>query len=267
MPINLEQVFALPLAEVVCEVLKAMDGKARTASLSQQQPNFGEAPARLEFALRAHQQVRLAVLLTDQDSRFFAKAMMGEEVADPQEREGVVEEFWRQVAGRATTALAQILQKGDLDLVTASEPWQPAASALLQLQAEKEEPLLLQVTLSQAAVEFLTGSPEAPASVPAKESSQTGRSFSTPQNLDLLLDVPLALTLRFGERRMPLRDIIELTSGAVIELDRKAEEPVELFLDEKVIARGSVVVVDGCYGLRVTEVCNRIPPASPGMPA
>jgi flagellar motor switch protein FliN/FliY len=75
-------------------------------------------------------------------------------------------------------------------------------------------------------------------------------------NLDLLLEVPLAVTLRFGQRRMPLRDVLQLSSGAVIELDRQAEDAVDLLLDERLIARGQVVVVDGCYGLRVTEVCR-----------
>jgi len=60
----------------------------------------------------------------------------------------------------------------------------------------------------------------------------------------------------FGKQQMPLRNILKLASGSVIELDRQAEDPVDLLLDERLIARGQVVVVDGCYGLRVTEVCH-----------
>ncbi|WP_041855551.1 flagellar motor switch protein FliN [Candidatus Korobacter versatilis] len=73
-------------------------------------------------------------------------------------------------------------------------------------------------------------------------------------NLDLLLDVELDVTLRFGQREMLLQDILELQSGSVVELDREIQDPVELLLDGRVIARGSVVVVDGNYGLRVAEV-------------
>ena len=73
-------------------------------------------------------------------------------------------------------------------------------------------------------------------------------------NLQLVLDVELSVTLRFGQRQLALREVLELTSGSVIELDRQVEEPVELLLEGKVIARGEAVVVDGNYGLRVTEV-------------
>jgi flagellar motor switch protein FliN len=75
-----------------------------------------------------------------------------------------------------------------------------------------------------------------------------------PGNLDLLLDVELAVTLRFGARSMLLREILELGTGAVVELDRRVEEPADLLLDGRLIARGEVVVVDGNYGLRVLEV-------------
>lgn len=73
-------------------------------------------------------------------------------------------------------------------------------------------------------------------------------------NLGLVMDVELNVTLRFGQRQLALREVLELTSGSVIELDRQVEEPVELLLEGKVIARGEAVVIDGNYGLRVTEV-------------
>lgn len=79
-------------------------------------------------------------------------------------------------------------------------------------------------------------------------------------NLDLVLDVELDVTLRFGQRMMTLREVLDLTSGSVIELDRQVEEPVELLLEGKVIARGEAVVIDGNYGLRVTEVPQPIQP-------
>ena len=73
-------------------------------------------------------------------------------------------------------------------------------------------------------------------------------------NLDLVMDVELNVTLRFGQRLLTLREVLDLTSGSVVELDRQVEEPVELLLEGKVIARGEAVVIDGNYGLRVTEV-------------
>lgn len=74
------------------------------------------------------------------------------------------------------------------------------------------------------------------------------------RNLDLVLNVELNVTLRFGQRVLTLREVLDLATGSVVELDRQVEEPIELLLDGKVIARGEAVVVDGNYGLRVTEV-------------
>jgi flagellar motor switch protein FliN/FliY len=83
-----------------------------------------------------------------------------------------------------------------------------------------------------------------------------------PKNLNLVMDVELNVTLRFGQRQLTLREVLELTSGSVVELDRQVEEPVELLLEGKVIARGEAVVIDGNYGLRVIEVLQPIfPPA------
>lgn len=75
-----------------------------------------------------------------------------------------------------------------------------------------------------------------------------------PTNLKLVMDVELNVSLRFGQRKLPLREVLELASGSVIELDRMVDEPVELLLDGKLIARGEAVIVDGNYGLRVTEI-------------
>ena len=68
------------------------------------------------------------------------------------------------------------------------------------------------------------------------------------------MDVELNVTLRFGQRQLSLREVMDLTSGSVVELDREVDEPVELMLDGRVIARGEAVIVDGNYGVRVTEV-------------
>jgi len=85
-----------------------------------------------------------------------------------------------------------------------------------------------------------------------------GQGSSKQVNLDLVMDVELNVTLRFGQRQLTLREVLELTSGSVVELDRQVEEPVELLLDGVVIARGEAVVIDGNYGLRVTEVSQPI---------
>src|SRR5208337_3424721 len=72
--------------------------------------------------------------------------------------------------------------------------------------------------------------------------------------LDLLMDVQLGVSMRFGSRQLLLREVLELSPGAVVELDRRVQEPVDLLLDGKLVARGEVVIIDGNYGLRVTDV-------------
>jgi flagellar motor switch protein FliN len=74
--------------------------------------------------------------------------------------------------------------------------------------------------------------------------------------LGLLLDVELEATLRFGSREMPLGEILELGPGDVVELDRHVADPVDLVVGDKIVARGEVVLVNGNFGLRVTEVAT-----------
>jgi len=92
----------------------------------------------------------------------------------------------------------------------------------------------------------------------ASKATTDGSALPEQVNLNLVMDVELNVTLRFGQRKLTLREVLELTTGSVVELDRQVEEPVELLLDGVVIARGEAVVVDGNYGLRVTEVLQPV---------
>ena len=94
-----------------------------------------------------------------------------------------------------------------------------------------------------AATEPLKGAPAMPASQPNS-------------NLGLLFNVQLEATISFGGRQLLLRDILSLSPGSVIELDRQVSEPAELLVAGRLVARGEVVVVDGNFGLRVTELMN-----------
>jgi flagellar motor switch protein FliN len=83
----------------------------------------------------------------------------------------------------------------------------------------------------------------------------------TPQqdttNLDMLMDIELPIMLRFGSTRMALRDIAGLSSGSIIEFDRGVDEPVEVMLNDHVVARGEAVMVKGAYGVRISEIASR----------
>jgi flagellar motor switch protein FliN len=91
----------------------------------------------------------------------------------------------------------------------------------------------------------------APPPPPAREDAPI--SALTP-GVELLLDVELEATLRFGCREMPLGEILELGPGDVVQLDRHVSDPVDLIVGDKIVARGDVVLVNGNFGLRVNEV-------------
>lgn len=74
------------------------------------------------------------------------------------------------------------------------------------------------------------------------------------ENLGFLMHVPLHLTVELGSCRMSVAEILKLGTGSIVELDRAANAPVELLVNNKPIARGEIVAVDESFGLRITEL-------------
>jgi flagellar motor switch protein FliN/FliY len=86
---------------------------------------------------------------------------------------------------------------------------------------------------------------------------QTGTSETPrPSARDLLLEIELDATLQFGTRELPLKDVLALSLGDVLELNRNVNEPVDLVVGDRIVARGEVVIVDGNFALLVTEVAE-----------
>lgn len=77
------------------------------------------------------------------------------------------------------------------------------------------------------------------------------------RNLDILLDVPLQITVELGRTKRPIKDILDLSAGSIIELDKLAGEPVDILVNEKLIAKGEVVVIDENFGVRVTDIISQ----------
>jgi len=75
-------------------------------------------------------------------------------------------------------------------------------------------------------------------------------------NLAVLMDVQLPVSIRFGETEMILEEIVKLGVGSVIELNSGIDQPVDLVVNNRILARGEVVTVDGFYGIRITEITN-----------
>ena len=76
-------------------------------------------------------------------------------------------------------------------------------------------------------------------------------------NLELLLDVEMPVSISFGRAQLPLKDVLRLSIGSLVELDRTVSDPVDIIVSNSVIARGEVVVVDGNLGVRVDQVMSR----------
>jgi flagellar motor switch protein FliN/FliY len=77
------------------------------------------------------------------------------------------------------------------------------------------------------------------------------------RTMGLLLDVDLPVSISFGKTHLPMRDVIKLTTGSIVELNRGVNEPVEVLVNGSLVARGEVVVVEGNYGVRILEIASR----------
>lgn len=174
----------------------------------------------------------------------------------PDHHEAAIE-LLRQVGGLVATTLKANWSEVQLRLdPSAGAPsWPPSSTARLRAGEDSPTRSLLEMHLSAALVAALRaektetakpGTLSVPAVPPSPEQSKI--------KLDLLMDVELAVTLRFGSRRLLLREVLDLVPGSVVGLDRQVEEPVDVLLDGRLVARGEVVVLNGNYGVRVTEV-------------
>ena len=94
-------------------------------------------------------------------------------------------------------------------------------------------------------------------SLDPKNLSSTSRNGSgATSNIDMLMDVILHVTVELGRTKMSMKEVLELQKSSVIELDRLAGDVVDVFVNEHMIARGEVVVVDDKFGVRITELVS-----------
>jgi flagellar motor switch protein FliN/FliY len=77
------------------------------------------------------------------------------------------------------------------------------------------------------------------------------------RTLDLLMDVDLPVSISFGRTQISLRDVLKLTTGSIVELNRGVNDQVEVLVNHCLVARGEVVVVEGNYGVRIQEIVSR----------
>jgi flagellar motor switch protein FliN len=165
-----------------------------------------------------------------------------------------LEELLRQIAGLAATALAATVG-GEVQLhiaASAAPSWSSDAIVCLQTRDEAGISITVEIQISPALAAALQPRTQAGSDPPPVPSLPTQSAPAA--SYRRLMDVALDVKLRFGTRRMLLRDVLALSAGVVVELDNSLHSPVDLLLDGRLIAQGEVVIVDGKYGLRVTEI-------------
>jgi flagellar motor switch protein FliN len=86
--------------------------------------------------------------------------------------------------------------------------------------------------------------------------TKNGTPATTARDLDFLLDIPLMISVELGRTKMLINDLLQLGQGSVIELDKLAGEPMEIYVNNRLIARGEVVVVNEKFGVRLTDIIS-----------
>jgi flagellar motor switch protein FliN len=257
-------------------VLGQISGKPQPFELSSRPFNPADSDLRFTVVAAGAVQGETALRLPAASALRLARQFLGEaqvpsepssgEAAAPavaisNDEQEALEELLRQIAGLAATAVGAVSGgEVQLQLSRADAPWAATADAAATLRSRDEAGVetVIETRVSPALATMLIAV-RAPASASDSPSELAAAASIPPAGAvgyQRLFDVGLSVKLRFGTRRMLLRDVLALSSGLVVELDNALDSPVDLLLDGRIIARGEVVVIDGKYGLRVTEVVD-----------
>lgn len=133
------------------------------------------------------------------------------------------------------------------------EPEETADTAAASMPAQED---LASILGSMGMADEVPAAP-GPAGFPDRGAgNNAGTDASMPRGLELILDIPLEVTVELGRVQMLIRDVLELSSGSIVELDRVAGEPVDLLVNGRLMARGEVVVIEDNFGIRITEIIS-----------
>lgn len=259
-------------AASACDVLGKITGTAFSATdlpveeVSGQLVTLKEAGVWVRFKVGKALGGEQAFGVCKSDALHLAQTLVGEPPDDTpefsSEHQDALGELFRQFAGTAALALKpQVGGEVSLELAGYGPAgWTPGLTWGVRIKNEASLQFTLLVLLDSALGGSLAavsgGGSAQPPPPPVQPPAASAEVPQSSRNINLLLDIELKVSLRFGKREMLLRDILDLSAGAVVELDQKILDPVDLLVGRKVVARGEVVVMDGHYALRVTEVLN-----------
>lgn len=176
-----------------------------------------------------------------------------------------IKSTYLEIAGQSLSSLARAISgrvRREVVCGEGSESATPPPNGLpVQVEINGAQ-LTLFAAPSQPLLDLCDASAQAPPKQAAAGAALTAGARTVedkgyPKGLDLLLDVELPVSVSFGRAEIPIKDVIKLTTGSIVELNRSISEPVEVIVNNVVIARGDVVVVEGNFGVRIKQVVSR----------
>ncbi len=176
--------------------------------------------------------------------------------------EGEAQKTWQEILSQWLSGLARSLgpMAGQEVTCGAGAEHAPPANqqewALVSLSFEGKGLPPLAVTFSAPLLAQLT-KPAAAAPAADEPAAVDAAPVRGSRTMELLLDVELPVSISFGRTELALKDVLKLTTGSIVELNRSVNEPVDILVNHSLIARGEVVVVDGNYGVRIQRIISR----------
>ncbi|MBI4902024.1 MAG: flagellar motor switch protein FliN [Acidobacteria bacterium] len=197
-----------------------------------------------------------------------ALAAAGIDDATPEDCNGT----WREIQAQGISSAAQELSRRirkDVSCEAGKVVSPPSDSGFsVDIILKVPDEVWFRCGWNDALQSVLQPEPERPAPPPATNSAigsgpenssakALPASVQNSRTLDLLLEVELPISVSFGRVQLPLKDVLKLNSGSIVELNRSISEPVEIIVNNCVIARGEVVVVEGNYGVRIKQIISK----------
>lgn len=171
-----------------------------------------------------------------------------------------------EILGQALSGLARYIgirlgsQVGIQEGKEVSEPPEVLPWYKVEVGLGQSSPLPMVIVFSEILLGHLDPQSAANATELRPQATGAGGQTAGPsqgaKTVDLLMEVELPVSVSFGRAELPLKDVLKLTTGSIVELNRSVAEPVEVIVNNCVIARGEVVVVEGNYGVRIQEILS-----------
>ena len=281
--------FIAALCKAICEVFTKTFGSDWTVEISQRPlTNQDAAAVWFGFLLSGDVQGEAALQISLHDAGLLANKF----VADPEKPKAdfdvtdkqVVQEILQQVLESAAASLKEQFGQITPKVIAIGPPAWDGLTVLLDVAGGLWGGSSLQLRLNNDLVAAMSPKPSADAAPPPAESASAstvsgaheervsiateapelfwdvdlneGLASISGKDFEVLRKTDLQLTMRFGTRTLTLKDVLGLSSGSIIKLDREVQAPADLMLGEKIVGRGEVVIVDGNFGVRVTEVAS-----------